>query len=691
MGPRADPPDAHAATWSRRRSSWSTRSRRSTPTTPAPTPHVIEELGDLLYHVEFHAAIAEQEGRFSIVDVTDGVHDKLVRRHPHVFGGVDVAASDEVLANWDADQAGREGAHVGVRRGPDVAAGARPTPPSSDARRPGSASTGPTSSGAVGQGRRGARRARRGARSATTRPRSPTSSATCCSPSSTSPGTSVSTPSWRCARAAGKFRRRFEAVEALAAGRGIDLRAADLATLDALWDEVKAGDVGMKLQLADPADHPDVGLLPFSTDLEDWRSPDMHASLGLHRHVVRLVEVGVDQRRDVLRRQGAARPPRPARVPDAARPGRGPPADRGGRGRRHRAHRATATACWSPATSTTRCPTGRCCPGRGLTSRTSASACSTPSSACSCACTSPGSSGATARCRTRCSGATPGRCRPTSSTSRRPSATRSSATGSAQFDLQIATENVAGGLLDLQAGRAPRRATSTRGSIASDIETRYEDAVARAHRRARSSTPTSCGASSSALRPAPRPRLRRRRDGACVADEATPSRAARPAGGRERLPPGPTGLAHRAVGGGEPGPPHARRTSATSAPSWPARHRRQPARERRRRALARPALRADDRRRPASSCVGKLQDAEIYHQYLEHRWFDVRARRPRRAAATRRWRRTSPRCCATRPTSRCASTRPPSCSSASGRSPTRGSRRCRSRSRRLTVGLPSRK
>ena len=44
--------------------------------------------------------------------------------------------------------------------------------------------------------------------------------------------------------AAGKFRRRFEAVEVLAAGRDIDLRAADLTTLDALWDEVKAGRVG---------------------------------------------------------------------------------------------------------------------------------------------------------------------------------------------------------------------------------------------------------------------------------------------------------------------------------------------------------------------------------------------------------------------------------------------------------------
>ncbi|MET0910730.1 MAG: MazG nucleotide pyrophosphohydrolase domain-containing protein, partial [Ilumatobacteraceae bacterium] len=62
------------------------------PDDPATDTHVIEELGDLLYHIEFHAAIAEQDGRFSIVDVADGVHDKLVRRHPHVFG--DVSADD---------------------------------------------------------------------------------------------------------------------------------------------------------------------------------------------------------------------------------------------------------------------------------------------------------------------------------------------------------------------------------------------------------------------------------------------------------------------------------------------------------------------------------------------------------------------------------------------------------------------
>ena len=73
------------------------------PDDPTTDDDLIEELGDLLYQVEFHATIAEQEGRFTIADVASGIHDKLVRRHPHVFG--DLVGSDlgtnEVLANWD--------------------------------------------------------------------------------------------------------------------------------------------------------------------------------------------------------------------------------------------------------------------------------------------------------------------------------------------------------------------------------------------------------------------------------------------------------------------------------------------------------------------------------------------------------------------------------------------------------------
>ena len=61
-----------------------------------------EELGDLLMQPVLHAQIASEENRFDIVDVLESISDKLVRRHPHVFGDVTVENSDHVLKNWDA-------------------------------------------------------------------------------------------------------------------------------------------------------------------------------------------------------------------------------------------------------------------------------------------------------------------------------------------------------------------------------------------------------------------------------------------------------------------------------------------------------------------------------------------------------------------------------------------------------------
>ena len=54
---------------------------------PGSYPHLEEELGDLLFQVVFHAVIAAEAGEFTLADVARGIHDKLVRRHPHVFGG----------------------------------------------------------------------------------------------------------------------------------------------------------------------------------------------------------------------------------------------------------------------------------------------------------------------------------------------------------------------------------------------------------------------------------------------------------------------------------------------------------------------------------------------------------------------------------------------------------------------------
>ena len=61
-----------------------------------------EELGDLLLQVMFHAVIAEEEGLFTFDDVTKTVSDKMVRRHPHVFGGVSYASEEEQQADWEA-------------------------------------------------------------------------------------------------------------------------------------------------------------------------------------------------------------------------------------------------------------------------------------------------------------------------------------------------------------------------------------------------------------------------------------------------------------------------------------------------------------------------------------------------------------------------------------------------------------
>ncbi len=71
------------------------------PDNPQTDDTLIEELGDLLYQVEFHTTIAEQEGRFSLADVARATHDKLVRRHPHVFGDVQAETAGDVVTTWD--------------------------------------------------------------------------------------------------------------------------------------------------------------------------------------------------------------------------------------------------------------------------------------------------------------------------------------------------------------------------------------------------------------------------------------------------------------------------------------------------------------------------------------------------------------------------------------------------------------
>lgn len=78
-----------------------------------------EELGDLALQVVFQAELARREGAFAIDDVIAGIIDKLVKRHPHVFGHIDARTADEVLRNWEklkAQEKGQRGILGGVPR-----------------------------------------------------------------------------------------------------------------------------------------------------------------------------------------------------------------------------------------------------------------------------------------------------------------------------------------------------------------------------------------------------------------------------------------------------------------------------------------------------------------------------------------------------------------------------------------------
>ena len=203
---------------------------------------LIEELGDLLYQVEFHATIAEQEGRFTIADVTQGVHDKLVRRHPHVFGPdgsapISVDSTAQVLTNWESikrEEKGRTSIFDGIPASlpslsyaykaqrkaagtgfdwPDVSGALEKIPEELDelmeAHAAGDAAATADELGDL-----------------------------IFSVVNVARHLKVD-PEVALRAAVTKFRTRFEGVERLAAARAIDLATCGLTVLDQLWDEVK--------------------------------------------------------------------------------------------------------------------------------------------------------------------------------------------------------------------------------------------------------------------------------------------------------------------------------------------------------------------------------------------------------------------------------------------------------------------
>ena len=75
------------------------------------------ELGDLLLHIVFHSVIGEESNNFSVDDVIDSITEKLIRRHPHVFGDVKVNNNDDITRNWETiklSEKGRESVLEGI-------------------------------------------------------------------------------------------------------------------------------------------------------------------------------------------------------------------------------------------------------------------------------------------------------------------------------------------------------------------------------------------------------------------------------------------------------------------------------------------------------------------------------------------------------------------------------------------------
>ena len=86
-------------------------------------PGLQDELGDLLLQVVFHARMAEEAGHFSFADVAAGIADKMVRRHPHVFGTVDANRPETVTANWETIKAAERAAKPAIEGISEVLAG----------------------------------------------------------------------------------------------------------------------------------------------------------------------------------------------------------------------------------------------------------------------------------------------------------------------------------------------------------------------------------------------------------------------------------------------------------------------------------------------------------------------------------------------------------------------------------------
>ncbi|HVF74122.1 MAG TPA: nucleoside triphosphate pyrophosphohydrolase [Acidimicrobiales bacterium] len=193
--------------------------------------HLCEELGDLLFQVFFHATLGAESGDFDLAEVARGIHDKLVRRHPHVFGTVAADTADQVVTNWEQIKKAEKGRSSMM----DGIPGDLPSLLHAHKVQRKAASVGfdwPSVDDVY--------------------PKVAEELAELqAEPSDEELGDLLFAvvnvarhldidPEAALRGATAKFRDRFRGVESLAAERGIDLATAGLPVLDSLWDEVKA-------------------------------------------------------------------------------------------------------------------------------------------------------------------------------------------------------------------------------------------------------------------------------------------------------------------------------------------------------------------------------------------------------------------------------------------------------------------
>ena len=210
---------------------------------PATDEAFIEELGDLLYQVEFHATIAEQQGRFSMADVARSIHDKLVRRHPHVFGDVVANSANDVVQTWDevkrSEKKSSDGAasstFTGVAKsGPSLQYATKIQKRAADV-----GFDWPNADGAFEKIVEESAEIRQ-AVALNSDPETVRMELGDLLFSVVNLSRHLGHDAEQALRGASdKFRHRFEQVEQLALSRDIDLAKAPLEQLDALWDEVK--------------------------------------------------------------------------------------------------------------------------------------------------------------------------------------------------------------------------------------------------------------------------------------------------------------------------------------------------------------------------------------------------------------------------------------------------------------------